>query len=113
MDQKGLSPAAEVGNDEEMNIFMYHETFSCGHVSGRYNMVMEKNMPRKTIKKGRPPKSKQDKQARRFQVNATPGEGRRLVADAKKYGFSSPSALLLKIWHEWRGDKEERNDGGL
>ena len=56
--------------------------------------------------RGRPPKSKAEKQAVRFVVRVTPGEAKMLLADVAE-ADTTTGAFLTELWRQWRASRED------
>lgn len=61
---------------------------------------------KKTWKRGRRPKPKDEKQSVGILTYLTPGEAGALRADASGLGMT-PSAFLAGLWREWRKLRED------
>lgn len=55
--------------------------------------------------RGRLPKPKSQKQSERVISYVTPGDARKIRADAAQLGMT-PSALLTGLWRQWRESRE-------
>lgn len=61
---------------------------------------------KKTLKRGRKPKPRAEKQSERVVVYLTPGEAKQMRADSERAG-GTPSVFLAGLWREWRELRED------